>query len=279
MAYHTLAIDPSVPDLRCIPNVEYARYGEIPRHLHMIVPWWSAKKLPLIVYLPGSAFYEQDVPACLPGAGALARRGFAVAALQYRGSQIAKFPAQIQDVHNALTFLKAHAEEYFIDFDRVFLMGHSSGGYNALMAALTAGLPEFDSGANHTIRGVIPMSAPCCLKFEMSMTVPGKVSYNPDDYRPELDMLGLTRFEDDPQLCRQARPDTYISRANVPILLLHGNRDQTVYIDNSQDFYNTLTAAGKSAEFYEMDGQDHGGPWLWDEKTLDIVTGFIAGLL
>ena len=52
-----------------------------------------------------------------------------------------------------------------------------------------------------------------------------------------------------------------------------------MYLDNSRDFYNALTAAGKSAEFYEMDGQDHGGPWLFDDKTLDIVTGFIGELL
>lgn len=279
MAYHSVTVEPAGLDLRYIPNVEYAKYGDISRSLQMIVPWWSEKKLPLIVYLPGSAFYEQDMQSSVPGCCALARRGFAVAMLQYRGSQIAKFPAQVQDVHNALTFLKAHAEEYFIDFDRVFLMGHSSGGYNALMAALTAGLSEFDGGAGHAIRGVIPVSAPCCLKFEMGMTVPGKISYNPDDYRPELDMLGLARFEDDPQLCHRARPDTYISRCDTPVLLIHGNRDQTVYLDNSRDFYNALTAAGKSAEFYEMDGQDHGGPWLFDDKTLDIVTGFIGELL
>lgn len=66
----------------------------------------------------------------------LAKRGFAIGAMEYRESDIAKFPAQIEDVANALDFIKEKAEQFHFDMERLFLMGNSSGGHIATMAAL-----------------------------------------------------------------------------------------------------------------------------------------------
>lgn len=281
MAKQQIQIDCQPIEWLYIPDVEYHQYGTVSRKLQMIVPFGTEKTYPLIVYLPGSAFYRQEMYLGVPQFARLARRGYVVAALQYRESEIAKFPAQVQDVHNAISFLKEKASDFHIDPDKIFLMGHSSGGYNALMAGLTTGLPEFDGGANHRIRGIVPMSAPCCLKFEMGMTIPGKVSYDPNDYRPELDMLGLARFEDDPPLCRRARPDTYVTpdRRIPPIALIHGDQDSVVHIDNSRNFYAALQNCGTEATLYEIVGKDHGGAWLWDDQTLDIVDHFFQEAL
>lgn len=271
MACYTLKPSISGYEWRHIPDVVYAQYGEISRTLQLIVPAEPREKLPLIVYLPGSAFYRQDMRSGLPNWAKLAHRGFAVAVLQYRESQIAKFPAQVEDVHNALTFLKVHAGEYSIDFDRVVLMGHSSGGYNALMAGVTE--------RAYPIRAVAAFSAPSYLNYVVEVPDRGRTDYDPEDFRPELDMLGLARFEEDPELLQRALVEGYIHGPIPPILLIHGNRDRDVHVDNSRKLYARLEEAGKQAEYYELDGLDHGGTWLWDDGILDIVENFLTPLI
>lgn len=268
MPEYKIRIDCDSPQWLYIPDVEYKKYGDISRKLQMIVPYATDKKYPLIVYLPGSAFYRQEMYNSVPEFGKLAERGFVVAALQYRESQIAKFPAQIEDVHNAITFLKAKAEEFHIDFDHIFIMGHSSGAYNSLMAGVTE--------AEYRISGVIACSAPSYLSYEPEVLDAGLTDYKPEDYRPELDMLGIARFEDDMALFHRARVATYVTpqREIPPILLIHGNRDGDVTVENSRKLYRELTVSGKDVTYYELTGQGHGGAWLWDKTTLDIAAEF-----
>lgn len=276
--FQKLRIDAPGPEWLYIPDVEYKNYSGISRKLQMFVPRGTEKRYPLIVYLPGSAFYAQEMYGGVPAWGRLAARGYVVAALQYRESNIAKFPAQIRDVHNAITFLKTKADEFHIDPSRVFVMGHSSGGYNALMAGVTAGIGEFDGGANHRISGIAAFAAPSYLKYEVEVLDTGAPGYDTETYRPELDMLGLARFEDDMALFRRARVAGYITRdrAIPPILLFHGDRDATVGADNSRKLYKKLMEEGKVVRYYELEGQGHGGPWLWDSGILDITDEFLS---
>lgn len=265
---------------RYVPDVEYANYDGLSRALQLLVPACpqADARYPLIVYLPGSAFYRQDMYSDVPQFAMLARRGFMVAALQYRESQIAKFPAQIRDVHSAITYLKTNAGRFHIDPQRIFLWGHSSGAYNCLMAGVTAGLPEFDGGANHRVRGIVAVSAPSYLSFEPNVLDKGLTQYVPADYQPELDMLGLARFEDDMALFHRSRVESYIHRDIPPILLFHGDLDEDVTVENSRKLYRALTDAGKPVTYYELENAGHGGPMLWEDKLLDLATDFLNTL-
>lgn len=269
-----ITLEPSAPEWLYIPDVPYHHYGTLTRSLQMLVPHGAGdKRFPLIVYLPGSAFYRQDMYCNLISLGAIARRGFVVAALQYRESEIAKFPAQIQDVHNAVTFLKEHVSEYRIDPENIFLWGHSSGAYNSLMAGVTAGAEAFDGGANHRFRGIVSVSAPSYLSYGALQPE----TYDPEDYRPELDMLGLARFEDDEALFQNSMVASHIHRDRPipPILLIHGDEDRDVTVENSRKLYRKLSSEGKEAVYYELQGLGHGGPFLWDSPLLDLAERFI----
>mgnify|MGYP002899110209 FL=1 len=65
----------------------------------------------------------------------LALEGFVVASVQYRTSNEASYPSQIQDVKAGIRYLKAHSERYHIDIERIGIMGDSAGGYLTAMAA------------------------------------------------------------------------------------------------------------------------------------------------
>lgn len=265
-----------------VPDEEYANYDGLSRKLQMIIPWrrhWEEDtRYPLVIYLPGSAFYRQEMYNSVPEFEKIAQRGFVVAALQYRESNIAKFPAQIRDVNNAITFLKGKAAEFHIDPDRIFLWGHSSGAYNSLMAGVTAGLPEFDGGANHAVRGIVSASAPSYLSYEPEVLDKGLTEYEPRDYLPELDMLGLGRFEEDMELFHKSRVASYVNRDIPPILLFHGDQDTEVTVENSRKLYKALTDAGKQVVYYEIENAGHGGSMLWEDKFLDLATEFLKKL-
>ena len=124
-------------------DVVYVTRPEGERTLQMLVPEVkpesAQQKYPTILYVQGSAWLKQDQYKRLSAMADLARRGFVTAILQYRESDLAAFPAQIQDAKTGVRFLRKHAEEYHIDVDNIFIMGDSSGGHTAVLAGITAG--------------------------------------------------------------------------------------------------------------------------------------------
>jgi acetyl esterase/lipase len=98
--------------------------------------WPQEKTFPLILMIPGSAWHKQELYNDIPKFAKLAERGFAIAVLEYRESEIAKFPAQVEDVSHALDFLATKAEQFHLNWNRIFLMGNSSGEHIAMMSVL-----------------------------------------------------------------------------------------------------------------------------------------------
>ncbi len=122
----TLKID-STKELQWLysPDLEYYGYGTCKRHLQMIFPYRPGmskeETYPLILFIPGSAWHKQEMYNDIPQYAKLAERGFVVAAMEYRESDIAAFPAQIEDVCHALQFIPSIAEVFHIDTERIIV--------------------------------------------------------------------------------------------------------------------------------------------------------------
>lgn len=100
---------------------------------------------PLIFFIHGGGWFSGDKTDGQESAWITLRdKGYAVASINYRLSGEAPHPAGIIDCKTALRYLKAHADEYHIDTQRIAVSGDSSGGHYALMVALTAGNPDFE---------------------------------------------------------------------------------------------------------------------------------------
>ncbi len=271
--FKKLTAAPEETDWLYSPDWEYRDYGTVKRHLQMLLPhkphWESGESYPLILAIPGSAWRRQELYNDIPKYAALARRGFVVAVMEYRESEIARFPAQAEDVVNALDFLRGKAELIHYDPDRVFLMGNSSGGHVALMAALLSAHGLI--GPLPGIRGVISVSGsldlPTCAKNPLP---PGM------NRRPAADLLGVDSVEDNESLAERASCGMYITEdAPIPpVLLFHSENDPVVSAENSALVYRRLTAAGKRADYYELEGTSHGGLAFFSEPILDILSDF-----
>ena len=107
--------------------------------LDLIYPEDKENKYPCIVWICGGAWLRMDRSAHLAYLSELARKGFVVASVEYRLSNEAQLPAQIQDIKAAIRYLRAYAERYNINPDKFGVMGESAGGYLTCMAALCNG--------------------------------------------------------------------------------------------------------------------------------------------
>lgn len=146
------------------------------------------EKYPLILFIPGSAWHKQEMYNDIPQYALLARRGFVVAAMEYRESDIAVFPAQIEDVYNALNFIPGIADNFHIDISKIFLMGNSSGGHIAMMSVL------FNA---HGLCNVLPeIAGVICESGSTDLLICAKEELPPwMKIRPSAVLLGVDKIE------------------------------------------------------------------------------------
>ncbi|MDD3242581.1 MAG: alpha/beta hydrolase [Eubacteriales bacterium] len=273
---HVLQADFSHPQVRYHSNVPYLCRSGIELHLQILQPECDTP-LPLIVYVQGSAWRKQNVYYEIPQLVSVARMGYVVAVVEYRPSDIARFPAQMQDAKTAIRYLKSHAGQYGVDPQRVAVWGDSSGGHTALMVGVTQDMPELDTPdygeVSCEVCCVVDMYGP--TRIDRMNDVPSTQNHNNDD-SPESDLIGAPVGEH-PELAARTSPMTYLTaeRALPPILMLHGTRDRLVPFQQSVLLYEALRALGKQVEFYCLEDADHGGSPFWTQEVLRVIDAFI----
>ncbi len=252
-----------------IPDVLYASPGGLERRLQLIVPLApSGRRDPLVVYIPGAAWLRQEMYNDLPKLSRLAETGCAVASVQVREADTAHFPAQTEDIAAAVSFLREHAAQFRLDPDRVFLMGNSSGGHLALMAMLTADVPD--------LRGVIDLYGPTDLLLCASEPCPAGIF---SEGRPSERLLGVRDLPAHPEAAARASCAMYITpdRPLPPVLILHGDADGQVSVEHSRRLYQQLTETGHEAAYMELPDAGHGGMVFWSGEALRRIAAFVGG--
>lgn len=253
---------------------EYHDYGSCKRHLQIIFPfkaeWGEDEKYPVILFIPGSAWHKQEMYNDIPQYADLGRQGFVVVAMEYRESDLAPFPAQVEDVGNALASMGTIADQFHMDMNRVYLMGNSSGGHIAMMSALfqANGL----CGRFLGISGVVVLSGSTDLLICAKAPLPPWL-----DRRPSAVLLGVDRIEGNEELARKASCAMYITEdiKLPPVLLIHSENDPVVSVENSRALYEQLVGARHEVSYYELAGCDaHGGAVYYSRQVLGIIREF-----
>ena len=202
---------------------------------------------PLIVFLHGGGWLRGSRKVFTPGLTVaesfdrIVAAGFAVASCEYRLSGEARFPAQLDDVDAALTWLQEHASEHGVDASRVVLWGVSAG---ATLASLT-GLRRHDIG------GVVDWFGPADL-IAMREHDTGE----PEGETREARWLGapVARV---PDAARQASPVHQVHAGAPPFHIAHGTADEHVPLAQSVAFAEALSAMGADVEFEAVEGGQH----------------------
>ena len=242
---------------------------------------------PVIVFVQGSAWFEQQHGHSLLPMATMAERGFAVVMVEYRPSSVAPFPAQIRDLNTAIAFIRANAAEWGCDADRLVLWGDSSGGHTVSLAGLTQGDQDFydetlDGDASldltaHRARGIA-----CVVDYFGPVDIrrmneePSTMDHGRAD-SPEGMLIGGRDLADSPELAEATVVTRYVDpeSATPPFFIAHGTKDRLVPFGQSVLLWQALKEAGHPAEFYRLEGADHAGDPFWAPTFLDVVESFI----
>lgn len=248
-AAHTARVGEPVPkqradSVRTLANLTYTPTAW-PQTLQgdLYLPQGLITPRPAVLMVHGGG-WERRTRADMDGiASKLAKRGYAVFNISHRFAPQWQFPAQINDLAQAVRWLKANAEQYGIDANRIGGWGYSSGAHLvAMLATLSPGDAHYP-GDNTRLDAVVLGGTPADLrKFEGGRLVP--------------QFLGTTQAQDF-SVYEQASPTWLVSADDPPTFLYHGGLDLLVSADHAREMKAALDAAGVPAELYIARLREH----------------------
>jgi acetyl esterase/lipase len=145
------AAKPAAREIEVVKDVTYARVGDTDLQLDLALPKNTQGKLPLVVLFHGGGWRagnRQQMTAMMEGFARNA--GFVAATVSYRLVPAATFPAQIEDAKAAIRWLRAHADQYHIDPERIGVAGFSAGGHLVGLLGTTDKEAGFDAAEGNT---------------------------------------------------------------------------------------------------------------------------------
>jgi acetyl esterase/lipase len=250
---------PNIPEgTRILRDLAYVPEGHERQKLDLYLPGQSEgdNPLPLIVWVHGGAWLGGNKENC-PSVRFL-RSGYAAASINYRLSQHAIFPAQIEDCKAAIRFLRTNAEKYNIDPNRIGVWGASAGGHLVALLGTAGDVKEFDKGPNlhvsSRVQAVCDFFGPTDLT-KMSAFTSSMDHDAPDS--PESLLIGGP-VQENKEACMRANPITYVSKDDPPFLICHGDKDMLVPHNQSVLLDDALKKAGVNVKFHTVKDGGHG---------------------
>lgn len=251
------------PDVQILRDLEYIKNGHERNRLDLYLPEKATRPMPVIVWVHGGGWQRGDKTRCpvIP----FTAKGYAVAAINYRFSQHAVFPAQIHDCKAAIRWLRANARKYGLDPNHIGAGGGSAGGHLVALLGTTAGVKEFEGpGGNEDqssrVQAVVDWYGPSDF-----------LTVGPKETRTRL--IGGDPLENREKAIK-ASPITYVSKDSAPFLIMHGDKDKTVPISQSETLARALEKAGVEVTFIAIKGAGHGGRLFTSPENMKQVEDF-----
>ena len=241
--------------------------------LDIAVPNCLKSPAPAIVDIPGGAW--RVIRKSSEDALFYATYGFIGVSITHRTSDIAPFPAAVHDCKTVIRWLRAHAEEYHIDPDKIGVTGFSSGGHLAVLLGTSGGDSYLEGHGGHEgyssrVQAVVDHFGPTdFLKMNVTDLADRSDVFSPDS-APSLFLGGPIREKAD--LARLANPIIYIDAEDPPVLIGHGEKDAMVVVNQSEILYEALKKAGVPTEFIRVKNATHlYRPYQWDVEVIPSV--------
>ncbi|QDT00716.1 ankyrin repeat domain-containing protein [Adhaeretor mobilis] len=254
-------------------DLEYAQIGEHKLLLDLYLPH-HASKPPLIVWVHGGAWRggsKRSVPIRF-----LLKQGFAIASVDYRLSPVAKFPAQIHDCKAAIRYLRAEQETFGYDARRIGVAGASAGGHLAALLAVTNGHTELEGRvgayleASSDVQAVVDYYGPTNFQTILQQSTPHGLGVR----IPALQLLLGGQPDEKTDLAILASPVSHVEATDPPILIIHGDQDPQVPINQSHELLGVFEQVGREATLEVVHGGAHGGKAFVDQRRIELVTQF-----
>ncbi len=254
-------VSAQIPGVTSLRDVAYVTGGHERQKLDLFVPE-KGENLPIVVWVHGGGWVggSKENP---PALGFL-RSGYAVASINYRFSQHAVYPAQIEDCKAAIRWLRANAAKHRINPDKIGVWGASAGGHLVALLGTTGDVKEFDKGEHldrsSRVQAVCDVFGPTdFLKYYDYANA--KLVANavlPDDAGSLLVRLVGGKLSEKKDVVAKANPITYITKGDAPFLIMHGDKDPLVPLHQSEILEQALKKADVPVTLYVEKGSGHG---------------------
>jgi acetyl esterase/lipase len=236
--------------------------------LELLVPS-GAGPFPTVIWIHGGGWLSGSRLPVPSNVSALCNQGYAVASVDYRLTDVAVWPAQIQDCRGAVRWLRAHAATYNLDPDRFAAWGSSAGAQLASMLGTSGGESTVrignvaldlegsmggNTGESSRVQAVVDWFGQSDI-LQMYF-YPSTQDHNAH-LSPEGKLIG-DWIQLNPELSATANPITYASPDDPPFLVMHGTVDDTVPFNQSELLVDALRNQGVRVAWKPVAGANHG---------------------
>lgn len=246
---------------------------------------------PLLVFVNGGGWMQQ-MPRhnTIPGVWYAPSQGYALASVSYRLAPKWHFPAPVLDVKAAIRFLRAHADDYGYNADKIVAWANSAGGHIVGMCCATNNLPIYEdptmgnADASSEIQGFVSFYAPSDL-YQMELVSylapeeQNAIAEIPDtgDSRPGMRLISNVllgcRALDNPAVAAAASPINFVTEDFPPTYFFQGLADPIIpFTQTTAMYHKVVHVCGEDRAKLELfEGAGHGGAAIkTDEVTRRI---------
>jgi len=270
--------------VECRTDLVFARPGGGPLELDLYLPIGIDGPVPVALFVHGGGWIVGSRKEFGERCSLLAEEGVAVAAVDYRLSGVAAFPAQVEDLRAAVSWLRENGTDHGLGTERLGVWGASAGGHLAALLALAPEPTEatrvqaavcWFGPSDLTPDGLALAPDPACPPpaFLETVQMPLGVG-NPPDPPVEARLLGVADVTEAPELARRASPLMQVRGAAPPLLICHGDRDGLVAIEHSTRLHEAVIGAGGTSTMLVVAGANHEDERFDQPAVIGAVAGF-----
>ena len=227
-----------------ISHIVYKTKDGLPLVLTLYLPEKGTPPYPTILFIGGWQFRSHAIY--------LAEKGIISACIEYRFPGDTFYPMGIENCKSAVRWLRANADIYGIDPEKIAAVGASARGYLAALLGTSGGVQKLEGiGENSDYSSRVNLVIAFSGIFDLEEAYRTGSGNNID-----TDWIDGT-LEEFPEKYQEASPLSYIDEFDPPVLLLHGTDDELAPYEQSVRFSELLKKAGVPVELYTVDGARH----------------------
>ena len=254
-------------------DLVYATFNGVDLKLDLYLP--QKTNALVVVYVHGGAWREgskSEMPL-----GALVDQGYAVASVDYRLSRVVQFPAQVHDIKAAIRFLRGEGSRLGVDASRIAVAGSSAGGHLAALVGVSNRIKALEGTVgdylpeSSDVQAIVSLYGASNLQTILAQSTP----YGLKVRVPALQLLLGGQPEDQPEITRLASPVFHVDATDPPLLLIHGDQDPQMPINQSHELQGAYEAAGLPVQFHVIHGAKHGGSEFYDKTRIKLIREFL----
>ena len=221
----------------------------------------SSVPAPLVICVHGGGWISGSKEDMREVALGLAAKGFAAACPNYRLAPLNPYPAAVEDIHSFVKAARENAAEWRIDPERMASLGNSAGGHLAAMAGLT-GLRENRVNAVVDISGISDLTVPREKHFAISWAF--------------LEEFMGCQYEGNEAAYREASPITHVDSNSPPFLVIHGENDDIVPVEQSRELCRALADSGVRHTSEYLPNEMHSYSFLGWQRVEELYARFLT---